>query len=118
MFLNKQQRIFEQTVLAVIGPQNVCVPFGSTIMFGLPNGYVLDHDKTLQLTIFLSQVGFTHSQPRGRADQPSLGPCDLKLLFLFFWQLLFLNKQFVKRDWLKHGCTLLAWFGQRCFFLS
>jgi hypothetical protein len=34
----------------------------------------------------------------------------------FFWQLLFLNKQFVKRDWLKHGCTLLAWFGQRCFF--
>jgi hypothetical protein len=83
MFLNNQQQFFGQTVLSMIGTQNVCVPFGNTIMFGLPNGYVLDHEKTLQLTIFLSQAGVTHSQQRGRADQPNLGPCDLKLMFLF-----------------------------------
>jgi hypothetical protein len=62
MFLNNQQQFFGQTVLSMIGTQNVCVPFGNTIMFGLPNGCVLDHEKTLQLTIFLSQAGFTHSQ--------------------------------------------------------
>ena len=54
LFLNKQQLIFEHTGLTTIETQNVCVLCAHTIMFGLPNGSMLDHDKTLQLIFFLS----------------------------------------------------------------
>ena len=61
MFLNKQQLnfkkqqlIFEHTGLTTIETQNVCVLCAHTIMFGLPNGSMLDHDKTPQLIFFLS----------------------------------------------------------------
>ena len=98
----------------MIGTQNVCVPFGNTIMFGLPNGCVLDHEKNTAAHHFLEPSWlhtFSVTRP-GRSAK--LGTLRFETYVpICFWQLLLLNKQFVKRDWLTHECTLLAWFGQR-----
>ena len=83
-FTNKTTTyFFEQTALLMIGTLEVCVRFGYTIMFGLPNRHLLDHAETPQLIFLGSQAGFTHSRERGWADQPSAGCCDVKLMSLF-----------------------------------
>ena len=56
LFLKKQQLIFEHTGLTTIETQNVCVLCAHTIMFGLPNGSMLDHDKTPQLIFFWAKL--------------------------------------------------------------
>lgn len=59
-FTNKTTTyFFEQTALLMIGTLEVCVRFGYTIMFGLPNCHLLDHAETPQL-IFLGAKLASH----------------------------------------------------------